>query len=97
MSKEDRRLAHGGFTLSANKSIQKSRKEHEDTLAEFESIVTGIESAMKAGGLGPERMTEEELFLEVKRAMRPTDPDRKPFRAHPTEERYISPRSELQP
>ena len=51
MSKEDRRLAHGGFTLSVNKSIQKSRKEHEDTLAEFESIVTGIESAMKAGGL----------------------------------------------
>ena len=92
MSKEDRRLAHGGFTLSVNKSIQKSRKEHEDTLAEFESIVTGIESAMKAGGLGPERMTEEELFLEVKRAMRPTDPDRKPFRAHLTEARYISPR-----
>jgi len=92
MSKEDRRLAHGGFTLSVNKSIEKSKKEHEDTLGEFESIVTGIESAMKAGGLGPERMTEEELFLEVKRAMRPTDPDRKPFRAHLTEARYISPR-----
>lgn len=92
MSKEDRRLAHGGFTLSVNKSLQKSRKEHEDTLAEFESIVAGIESAMKAGGLGPERMSDEELFLEVKRAMRPTEPDRKPFRAHPTEARYISAR-----
>lgn len=62
MSKEDRRLAHGGFTLSINKSIEKSRKEHEDTLAEFESLIAGIESAMKAGGLRPERMTEVDLF-----------------------------------
>ena len=92
MSKEDRRLAHGGFTLSINKSIEKSRKEHEDTLAEFESLIAGIESAMKAGGLRPERMTEVDLFLEVKRAMRPMDPDRKPLKAHAAETRYISPR-----
>ena len=92
MSKEDRRRAHGGFTLSVTKSIEKSRKEHQDTIAEFESLIAGIESAMKSGGLGPERMSDDDLFLEIKRAMRPMDPDRKPLRAHPVETRYISPR-----
>ncbi|MGH9607976.1 MAG: VirB4 family type IV secretion system protein [Terracidiphilus sp.] len=92
MRKEDRRLAHGGFTLAVNKSIGKSREEHESTLAEFESIIAGIESAMKTGGLGPERMTEDDLFLEIKRAMRPMDPDRKLLKAHPDETEYISSR-----
>jgi TraG P-loop domain len=92
MSKEDRRRAHGGFTLSVTRSIEKSRKEHEDTVAEFESLIAGIGSAMKSGGLRPERMSDEELFFEIKRAMRPMDPDRKPLRAHPAETRYISPR-----
>ena len=59
MSKEDRRRAHGGFTLSVTKSVEKSRKEHQDTVAEFESLIAGIESAMKSGGLGPERMSDE--------------------------------------
>jgi hypothetical protein len=92
MSKEDCRRAHGGFTLPVTRSIEKSRKEHEDTVAEFESLIAGIESAMKSGGLRPERMSDEELFFEIKRAMRPMDPDRKPLRAHPAETRYISPR-----
>ncbi len=90
MSKEDRRRAHGGFTLSVTKAVEKSRKEHQDTVAEFESLIAGIESAMKAGGLGPERMLDEDLFLEIKRAMRPVDPDRNSLRPHPAETRYIS-------
>ena len=62
-SKEDRRQAHGGFhVIRRRKAIEKTRKEHLDTLAEFESIIAGIESAMKGGGLGPERMTHEEIF-----------------------------------
>ena len=44
-------------------------------MSEFESILAGIESAMKGGGLGPERMTHEEIFLEIKRALSPLDPD----------------------
>jgi hypothetical protein len=92
MSKEDRRRAHGGFALSVTKAVEKSRKEHQDTVAEFESLIAGIESAMKAGGLGPERISDGELFLEIKRVMRPMDPDRRPLRAHPAETRYISPR-----
>ena len=57
-SKEDRRQSGGGFhVLSIEKRFEKTRKEHLDTLVEFESIIAGIESAMKGGGLGPERMT----------------------------------------
>jgi hypothetical protein len=92
MSRENRRRAHGGFTLSVTRSIETSRKERADTVAEFESLIAGIESAMKSGGLRPERVSDEDLFLELKRAMRPMDPDRKPLRAHPAETRYISAR-----
>jgi hypothetical protein len=52
-SKEERRQASGTFTLSVGKAIQKTKKEHLDTLAEFESIIAGIEATMKGGGLGP--------------------------------------------
>src|SRR5258708_1195117 len=63
-SKEERRQAGGTFTLSVGKAIQKTKKEHLDTLAEFEAIIAGIEAAMKGGGHGPEPRTHEEKFLE---------------------------------
>src|ERR1019366_8537105 len=94
-SKEDRKQSTGDFTLSRSKAIEKTRKEHLDTLAEFESIIAGIESAMKGGGLGPERMTHLELFLEVKRALSPMDPDTVPLKANTCETRYISARERL--
>jgi hypothetical protein len=94
-SKEDRRQAGSGFPLSIGKAIQKTRKEHTDTLAEFESILAGIESAMKSGGLGPERMTDQELFLEIKRALNPLDPDTTPLKEHPAATREIPAREKL--
>src|SRR5215472_4863040 len=94
-SKEDRKLAGGGFTLSVRKAIQKTRKEHMDTLAEFESIIAGVESAMKGGGLGPERMTHGEIFLEIKRALSPMDPDPTPLKENVVETRDVSAREKL--
>ncbi len=94
-SKEDRRQSRSDFTLSRSKAIEKTRKEHLDTLAEFESIITGIESAMKGGGLGPERITHQEFFLEIKRALSPMDPDTTPLKANTCETRYISARERL--
>jgi hypothetical protein len=94
-SKEERRQAGGSFTLSVRKAIQKTKKEHVDTLAEFESIIAGIESAMKGGGLGPERMTHKELFLEIKRALSPMDPDPTPLKEHIAVTREISAREKL--
>jgi hypothetical protein len=92
---EHRRAAWTNYTLSVGKAIEKSKKEHIDTLAEFESIVSGIESAMRAGGLAPERMTHEEIFIEIKRALNPMDPDTTRLKANAAEIEYISARQRL--
>ena len=61
----------GGFTLSQKKAIQRTRKEHETYLAEFESILRGIEGSMEAASLGPRRLVTQELFEELKHAQHP--------------------------
>ncbi len=65
------------FSLSARASIERSRREHEKLLAEFESLLVGIETTMQAAELGTRRMSDEELFLETKRALNPFAPDQK--------------------
>ncbi len=71
------------FGLSSRKIIQRTLKQHVDLVSEFESLLNGIESAMIAAGLDPQRMDEEELFLETKRALSPQRPDRLPLAAVP--------------
>ena len=77
-----------GFSLSLEKG------EHMDALAEFESIVNGVESSMKRAALGPERMTHAELFVEVKRALSPIEPDATKLRDCDGAERYVSAREQ---
>ena len=69
----------GGFTLSQAKAIQRARKEHEAYLAEFESILRGIEGSMEAASLGPRRLNTQDLFEELKHAQHPTRHDRRPY------------------
>ncbi|MFZ0744425.1 MAG: hypothetical protein WAM85_08460, partial [Terracidiphilus sp.] len=69
----------GGFTLSQTKAIQRARKEHETYLAEFESILRGIEGSMEAASLGPRRLPTQELFEELKHAQHPMRRDRRPY------------------
>src|SRR3984893_7875970 len=69
----------GGFTLSQNKAIQRARKEHETYLAEFESILRGIEGSMEATNLGPLRVSAQELFEELKHSHHPSWRDRLPY------------------
>ncbi len=69
----------GGFTLSQKKAIQRTRKEHETYLAEFESILRGIEGSMEAANLGPRRLSTQELFEELKHAQHPTRRDRRQY------------------
>ena len=57
-----------GFTLSQRRAIQRTRKEHETFLAEFESILPGIEGSMEAASLGPRSLSTQDLFEEVKHA-----------------------------
>jgi hypothetical protein len=60
-----------GWNVSASKCIQRTRREHEDLVSEFESILKGIEQTLNATGMTVQRLTDEEMFLELKRAMNP--------------------------
>ena len=83
-----------GFSLSMRKCIERSKKEHTDALAEFESIVNGVESSLKRAAMGPERMTHNEIFLEIKRALNPNAADTTALRDSEVSERYVSAREQ---
>jgi hypothetical protein len=83
------------FSLSARKCIERSRQEHQDLLAEFESLLHGVETALQAAELGARRLTDHELFLELKRAFNPLSPDRRPYRRPEEQLRYSSAREQI--
>src|SRR3984957_12952323 len=76
-AQQNRRL--GGFAVSQKKAIQRTRKEHETFLAEFESILRGVESSMEVASLGPRRLTTQDLFEELKDAQHPTRGDHRSY------------------
>jgi type IV secretory pathway VirB4 component len=76
-AEQNRKL--GSFTLSQKKAVQRTRKEHETYLAEFESILRGIEGSMEAANLGPRRLTTQDLFEELKHAQHPLRRDHRPY------------------
>jgi hypothetical protein len=93
--KPSRQKNQGGvFSLGAKQAVQRTLKEHIDVLSEFESILNGIESAMVAAGLEPDRMTDAQLFQETKRALAPMKPHPVPLRRYPLASRHISPREQ---
>lgn len=63
------------WSLSASKCIERSRREHEDLIAEFNSLLAGVKQTLVAIGMSTRRMTADELFLEIKRAINPLFPD----------------------
>ncbi len=70
----------GGWSLSATKCIERTRREHEDLLAEFESLLSGVVATLEAAGMRARRMTHPEIFLEIKRALNPVANDTLPYR-----------------
>src|SRR6266849_10997371 len=68
------------WSLSANKCIQRAVREHEDFLSEFESLMAGAQATLEATGMQPRRLTEQEMFLEVKRALNPLTSDTRPYK-----------------
>src|SRR6202047_3027639 len=68
------------WSLSANKCIQRTVREHEDFLSEFESLMAGAQATLEATGMQPRRLTEQEMFLEVKRALNPLMSDTRPYK-----------------
>ena len=83
------------FSLSARKCIERSRQEHQDLLAEFESLLHGVETALQAAELGARRLSDHELFLELKRALNPLTPDSRPYRRPEGQLRYSSAREQI--
>jgi hypothetical protein len=45
------------LSMSATKCIERSRREHEDLLAEFNSLMSGVEATLRATGMKIERLT----------------------------------------
>ena len=74
------RRAAGKWSLSANKCIQRTHREHQDLLSEFESLMAGAQATLEATGMHSRRMTDQEMFLEIKRALNPTTIDSRPYK-----------------
>jgi hypothetical protein len=68
------------WSLSADKCIQRTLREHQDLLAEFESLITGIEATLSATGLAARRMTDQEMFVEIKRSLHFLGDDTRPYK-----------------
>jgi hypothetical protein len=83
------------FSLSARKCIERSRREHLELLAEFESLLRGIETGLEAAELGARRLTDGELFLEAKRALNPLLPDCRPYRQADEQSGFTSARQQI--
>ncbi len=83
------------WSLSAKKSIERSLREHEELLAEFESLLVGIEATMQAADLGPRRLSDQEMFLETKRALNPLEPDTRNYTPGEDHIEYRSARQQL--
>ncbi len=81
--------------VSQEANVRRGKQEHERVLAEFNALLSGIETSLKRAGLSPMRMTHDDLFLEIKRALNPIAPDTAPLRNTPDYSRYLSARSQL--
>ena len=71
-----KRFSFDSFSLSANRCIRRTAREHEDALSEFGSILSGVEQTLLATGMGVRRLTDAEIFLEMKRSLNPLMSDR---------------------
>lgn len=83
------------FSLSAAKCIERARREHEDLLSEFNSLMAGVEQTLVATGMGVWRLSDEEMFLEAKRALNPAIDDRSRLRRAENSLEYRSARSQI--
>jgi type IV secretory pathway VirB4 component len=83
------------FSLSAEKCIERARRDHEDLLSEFGSLLAGVEQTLVATGMDVRRMTDDEMFLEAKRALNPVFGDRSPLRRPEYSLSYKSARSQI--
>src|SRR5260370_11743761 len=87
--------SNNSFNLSVNKCIERTRREHEDLLTEFNSLLSGVEATLQSTGMTVRRMTHNDIFLEVKRALNPSGKDVVPYRPAERSLWYESARSQM--
>ncbi|HWH60141.1 MAG TPA: hypothetical protein VN682_21110 [Terriglobales bacterium] len=85
----------GRLNLSATKCVERLREEHEELLAEFNSLLAGVEATLGATGMSIRRMTHHEIFLEIKRALDPLGHDTVHYRSAEEFVWYESARSQM--
>src|SRR5437016_11693793 len=90
-----KKMRGNGFSMSATKCMERSRREHEDLVAEFNSLMSGVEATLQSTGMKIERITHNDLFLEVKRALNPLSNDVLPYRPPEASLVYESARSQM--
>lgn len=82
------------FSLSTRKCVERFRREHDDLLTEFNSLLAGVETTLEATGMDVRRMSHNDIFLEIKRALDPLGNDAIPYRAAERSIWYESARSQ---
>jgi type IV secretion system protein TrbE len=90
-----KKMRGSSFSLSATKCIERSRREHEELVAEFRSLMAGVEATLQSTGMKLTRMSGDDLFLEIKRALHPLGNDVIPYRRSDTSMFYESARSQI--
>jgi hypothetical protein len=90
-----KRMRSSGGSLSATTCIARTRREHEDLLAEFNSLMAGVEATLLATGMAIKRMSHDDIFLEVKRALNPLAGDTVRYRPPERSVTYESARSQI--
>ena len=66
-----KKMRSSSFSMSQTKCIERSRREHEDLVTEFRSLMAGVEATLQSTGMKLARMSSDDLFLEMKRALNP--------------------------
>jgi type IV secretion system protein TrbE len=90
-----KKMRGGSVSMSAKKCIERSRREHEELVAEFNSLMSGVGASLQATGMKIDRMSHRDLFLEVKRALNPLVNDVRPYRPPEDSLVYESARSQM--
>ena len=90
-----KKMRGSSLSPAAAKCIERTEREHEELLAEFNSLMAGVEATLQATGMAIRRMTHDAIFLEVKRALNPLGED--VIRYRPPEQSlvYESARSQM--
>jgi type IV secretory pathway VirB4 component len=83
------------WSLSTGKSIQRTRSEHDRLMAEFTSLLVGIETTLAVTGMRIQRLDDEGLFHLIERAMNPVGLGNSAQRRHGRLGQYESIRNRL--